>query len=166
MKNLISLKSIAFVILGGTFLLAGTSCKRKGCMKDVPCVENYDPKAKRAGDCLGCSVFGAYNYCPDATENSGNCLFIREVYSDVDSEGWMDVWVADSADNSNVNNLNYEGRISSFPALIPDCEASDSSLTVLRRPGEYYYEVETQTGQLEWGWMIFREEGCRLLDVY
>lgn len=88
-----------------------------------------------------------------------------EFYSDVSSEGWVDVWVADSADNSNVEQLRYTGRISSFPTQIPDCEQSDSSLTVVRPAGEYYYEVETETGKLEWGWVVYREEGCRLLDV-
>lgn len=129
-------------------------------------MDNFDAKAEKEGDCSGCTKFGAYNYCPEADVDNGQCFFIREFYSDVSSEGWIDVWVADSVENSNVEQLVREGRLSSFPSSIPDCEASDSSLTVIRRPGEYYYEVETQTGQLEWGWVLFREGGCRLLDVY
>lgn len=147
-------------------LLTSSSCKRKGCMIDVPCIENYDSKAVKEGDCTGCTVYGAYNYCPEADQNSNRCMFVREFYTEFGNDGWIDVWVADSTDNSSPNLLRYEGKISSFPVNIPDCESSDSTLTVVRRPGEYYYEVETQTGILEWGWVIFREEGCRLLDVY
>jgi len=160
------LNLIGLSILGVMFILNTGACKRKGCMKDVPCVDNYNAKAEREGDCTGCTVFGAYNYCPEADDDNGQCLFVREFYSDVSDQGWIDVWVSDSADNSNISTLNYEGRLSSFPTLIPDCETSDSTLSIIRRPGEYYYEVETETGQLEWGWVIFREEVCRLLDVY
>lgn len=151
-------------VLGMSFMLIAGACKR-GCMKDVPCVDNYDPKAEKEGDCLGCTVFGAYNYCPEADEDNGNCLFVREFYTDVSTEGWVDVWVSDSTDNSNIDQLRYTGRITAFPSQIPDCERSDSSLTVVRPAGEYYYEVETETGKLEWGWVVYREEGCRLLDV-
>ncbi len=98
--------------------------------------------------------------------NSNQCVFVREFYSEFGSDGWIDVWVADSINNSSPNRLRYEGKIAAFPINIPECESSDSTLSVVRRPGEYYYEIETQTGKLEWGWVIFREEGCRLLDVY
>lgn len=147
-------------------ILTSSSCKRTGCKKDVPCVDNFDAKAEKAGDCQGCTVFGAYNYCPEADLNSNRCVFVREFYSEYGTDGWIDVWVADSSNNSAPDRLRYEGKISSFPVRIPECESSDSSLSVVRRPGEYYYEIETQTGILEWGWVIFREEGCRLLDVY
>lgn len=60
-----SLKIKVLIAFGLYVMLVGTSCKR-GCMKDVPCVDNYDPKAEKEGDCLGCTVFGAYNYCPEA----------------------------------------------------------------------------------------------------
>jgi hypothetical protein len=62
--------------------------------------------------------------------------------------------------------LAYEGRIDLFPTNIPDCLSSDSTLTVIRPAGDYYYEIETETGQLLTGVVIYREEGCRLYDVY
>jgi hypothetical protein len=155
------------ILLGllATFLI-GVSCKRTGCRSDVLCVANYDAKAEHDGDCTGCNTFGAFNYCPEATVNNGTCVFTRKFYTEVSTEGWVDVWVADSADNADLNLLNYEGKISNFPLTIPECESSnDSTLTINRFPGEYYYEIETQTGKREWGWVIYREEGCRLLDV-
>ncbi|GAB5538277.1 MAG: hypothetical protein Salg2KO_03800 [Salibacteraceae bacterium] len=153
----------ALIIL---FLALGSSCKRRGCRSDVLCVDNYDPKAERDGDCSGCTVFGAVNYCPEADRDNGLCQFQRKFYTDIKEEGWIDVWVADSAENSNINRLRYEGRINKFPEVIPECESLDSTLTVIRFPGEYYYEIETQTGKRDWGWVLYREEGCRLLDVY
>lgn len=90
----------------------------------------------------------------------------EKFYADNSSDGWIDLWVADSVDNTNVSGIRYEGRITKFPSLIPECEPLDSTLDVTRAPGQYYYEIETQTGVLEWGWVVFREEGCRLQDVY
>jgi len=31
-------------------ILTSSSCKRTGCKKDVPCVDNFDAKAEKAGD--------------------------------------------------------------------------------------------------------------------
>jgi len=160
------IKHILFGLFAVGILLTSYSCKRKGCKKNLECISNYDSKAEKEGDCNGCTVFGAYNYCPEADVNSNQCVFVREFYTEFSNDGWVDVWVADSTDNSSPDLLRYEGKISSFPVDIPECESSDSTLSVIRRPGEYYYEIETQTGILEWGWVIFREEGCRLLDVY
>lgn len=163
MKSTKLLLSLAFSALA---IFTFEACNRTGCMSDVPCVDNFNAKAKKEGNCRGCAVFGAYNYCPEADVDNGQCVFVREFYSDFSEHGWIDVWVADSASNQNLEQLRYEGRIANFPSVIPNCATSDSTLSVVRRPGEYYYEVETETGQLEWGWVIFREEGCRLLDVY
>lgn len=155
--------TLTFTLLVSIALI---SCKRTGCKSDVLCVDNYDPKAEREGDCTGCTIFGAANYCPEATRDIGNCAFIRKFYTDVNTEGWVDVWVSDSMDNADLNHLVYEGRITNFPVNIPECETSrDSTLEIIRYPGEYYYEIETQTGKRDWGWVIYREEGCRLLDI-
>lgn len=154
---------LLFFALG---IVTTTAFKRTGCRSDVLCVDNYDPKAERDGNCSGCTIFGAANYCPEATRDNGTCVFMRKFYTEVSEEGWVDLWVSDSADNANINRLVYEGKITSFPVKIPECESSnDSTLDVTRFPGEYYYEIETQTGKREWGWVIYREEGCRLLDV-
>ena len=153
--------ALSAVIIGLT-----DSCKRTGCTSDVLCVDNYDPKAEKSGDCSGCTTFGAVNYCREATINNGSCIFVRKFYTEKGSDGWIDVWVADSAENAAFERLKYEGRIANFPVSIPECESADSTLAVQRFPGEYYYEIETQTGQRDWGWVIFREEGCRLLDIY
>lgn len=157
-KRVLTLLSLVFMM--------SMSCERRGCRQDALCVDNYDPRAERDGECSGCTVFGAANYCPEATVNNGFCVFDRKFYTEVKSEGWIDVWVADSANNTDVRRLTYEGRINKFPQVIPECESLDSTLTVTRFPGEYYYEIETQTGKREWGWVLYREEGCRLLDVY
>jgi hypothetical protein len=130
------------------------------------CVDNFDAKAEKSGDCSGCTKFGANNYCPEATRDNGECLFTRKFYSDVSADGWIDVWVSTTADSASISNLNYEGKIVHFPTTIPECEILDSTLIVLRKQGEYYYEIETQSGKRDWGWVIYREEGCRLLDVY
>lgn len=161
MKNL-----ILFVALATSAILTISSCTVKGCMEDVECVENYNPRAEKAGDCSGCTVQGAYNYCNIARIESGNCLFIREFYTDNDIDGWVDLWVSDTAFSDDVSFLTYEGRIDLFPTNIPDCLSSDSTLTVLRPAGDYYFEIETETGQLFTGVVIYREEGCRLYDVY
>lgn len=155
------------LLFSALVIIVGSSCKRTGCKSDVLCVDNYDAKAEKSGDCSGCTTFGAANYCPEATVNNGSCIFTRKFYSENSNDGWIDVWVADSANNSNVNHLIYEGRIANFPINIPECESSlDSTLAILRYPGEYYYEIETQTGVIEWGWVVYRAEGCRLLDVH
>lgn len=158
--------SIRVLTLLSLVFMMSISCERRGCRQDVLCVDNYDPRAERDGECSGCTVFGAANYCPEATVNNDFCVFDRKFYTEVKSEGWIDVWVADSANNTDVRRLTYEGRINEFPQVIPECESLDSTLTVTRFPGEYYYEIETQTGKREWGWVLYREEGCRLLDVY
>ncbi len=151
-------------------LIAVTACKRNdvtGCRSDVLCVDNYDAKAEQDGDCTGCTTFGAANYCSEATRDNGSCLFMRKFYTELSEEGWVDVWVSDLADTADLSRLVYEGKISNFPVNIPECESStDSTLGITRFPGEYYYEIETQTGTREWGWVIYREEGCRLLDVF
>ncbi len=155
--------SLLFVVL---IVAPTSSCKRRGCRSNVACVDNYDSRAKRDGDCDGCINFAAHNYCPEATEDNGTCVFERKFYSENGADGWIDIWVSDSVDNSNPNLLRYEGRLTNFPVFIPECDQSDSTMQILRQPGEYYYEIETQTGILSWGWVVYREEGCRLLDVY
>tara|TARA_B110000046_G_scaffold174140_1_gene197559 strand:- start:6206 stop:6688 length:483 start_codon:yes stop_codon:yes gene_type:complete len=157
-KFIFFLFSIAFITI--------TACKPTGCRSDVLCVDNYNEKAERDGECDGCATFGATNYCPEATRNNGTCVFMRKFYTEVSEEGWVDIWVSDSAENADLSRLVYEGKISNFPVNIPDCESStDSTLVITRFPGEYYFEIETQTGKRDWGWVIYREEGCRLLDI-
>lgn len=152
-------------ILALAFIVTFSSCERRGCMKDAACVDNYDPRATKEGDCLGCNIPGAFNYCPEASLNNGQCLFIRQFYANDGTEGWIDVWVSDSAYASDIGFLAYEGRISQFPSGIPDCEQTDSTLMVLRPAGDYYFEVETQSGRLYSGWVVYREEACRLWDL-
>jgi hypothetical protein len=135
-------------------------------MENVACVDNYDKKAVKADDCTGCTKIGAANYCPEADEDNGMCRFTRKLYSDYNTEGWIDVWVSDSTDSASSDDIVYEGRIVHFHTTIPECLEADSTLDVTRPPGQYYYEIETKTGKFEWGTMIFREEGCRLMDIY
>ena len=139
---------------------------RRGCMNDSGCVENYNPNAKKEGNCTGCTENFAFNYCPDADENSGNCVYARDFYTDNSIDGWVDVWVSDSSFTEDVELLSYEGRLELFPVVIPDCYVSDSTLTVARTAGEYYYEIQTQTGILYTGIVLYRGEDCRLFDVY
>lgn len=160
------MKTLYIVPLALLFLFTLDSCKRVGCMANVECVDDYDPKAEKSGDCSGCTDITAANYCSEATVDNNNCMFRREFYSENGTDGWIDIWVADSADVSDDQALVYEGRLTIFPQLIPDCDNGDSTMTIIRLPGEYYYEIETQTGITEWGWAKYREEGCRLLDIY
>lgn len=153
-------------ILLAFFSISLFQCKRVGCMQNVACVDNYDPKAVKSGDCSGCTDIVADNYCSEAQVDNGKCLFKRQFYSDFPDHGWIDVWVADSTKEHPGAHLVYEGKITLFPKNIPECENRDSVLQITRMPGEYYYEVESQTGQLIWGYAVFRREGCRLLDVY
>lgn len=149
-------------ILGATGLDA---CKRAGCRSNVECVDNYDPKAQVDGDCRGCIDIVAANYCPEADVDNKNCTYAREFYSENGADGWIDIWISDSV-NSSTANLVYQGRLTNFPVNIPLCGGSDSTLRIVKLPGEYYYEIETQTGARDWGWALFRQEGCRLLDIY
>lgn len=160
------MKSVKLLVMLIVLFTVFNACKRTGCRQDVLCVDNYDPKAKADGQCSGCTTFGAANYCPEATKDNNLCVFTRKLYSDYSTEGWIDVWVADSTDDALTPKLTYEGRIVHFHTNIPECEEADSTLNINRRPGTYYYEIETKTGKLEWGNMVFREEGCRLMDVY
>ncbi|MBT3648254.1 MAG: hypothetical protein HN542_08455 [Flavobacteriales bacterium] len=160
------MKTLYIAIISAFLIIPFQSCKRVGCMANVDCVDDYDPKAEKAGDCTGCTDITAANYCPEATVDNNNCQFRREFYTNNEGEGWVDVWVADSADVSDDQALVYEGRLTLFPRNIPECENGDSTMTIIRLPGEYYYEIETQTGYTDWGWAKYREEGCRLLDIY
>lgn len=160
-----AMKRLTFLIICAlSFTLF--QCKRVGCMQNIECVDNYDPKAVQAGDCSGCTDIVADNYCNEAQIENGKCLFKRQFYSNFPDHGWIDIWVADSTNEHPRASLVYEGRITLFPKQIPICENGDSVMKVTRAPGEYYYEIETQTGQRGWGNVIFRREGCRLLDVY
>jgi len=160
-------KSLLFSLAAVFSMLYFSSCKRVGCMADTDCVENYDPRAEKAGDCTGCTDPFAATYCLEADVDNGNCLYQRDFYSDNDESGWIDVWVSDSAFTDNPFLLTYVGRIDRFTDGIPECGSlGDTALSVLKRPGEYFYETETQTGQRAWGWVLYREEGCRLLDVW
>ncbi|MDP4965924.1 MAG: hypothetical protein NWQ55_12670 [Salibacteraceae bacterium] len=160
------MKKLIFIAFVLTSIFTFSSCEIEGCMQDQECVDNYNPKAKKDGDCSGCTIEGAYNYCSIARIESGNCKFIREFYTDNNTDGWVDLWVSDTAYSDDPSFLSYQGRLNIFPVNIPDCNSSDSTLTILRPAGEYYYEIETETGKLFSGVVIYREEGCSLLDVY
>src|SRR5688572_15196473 len=96
---------VAFILL--IFIVLG-SCKRRGCMENVACVDNFDKKAVKSGDCSGCTKIGAANYCPEADIDNGQCRFTRKLYSDYSTEGWIDVWVSDSTDTAASEDLVYE----------------------------------------------------------
>jgi len=112
------MKTLYIAIISAFLIIPFQSCKRVGCMANVDCVDDYDPKAEKAGDCTGCTDITAANYCPEATVDNNNCQFRREFYTNNEGEGWVDVWVADSADVSDDQALVYEGRLTLFPRNI------------------------------------------------
>lgn len=159
------MKSSILSLLTLLILLSFSSCRR-GCRVDAECVTNYDSDAKKDGNCTGCRDSQAINFCPEADEDDGSCLFQRRFYTNDTLNGWYDIWVSDSADNPNPVLLRYEGRTSFvYIDSIPDCNLADGLVTVLRPDGEYYYEIESQTGVLSSGWVIYRREGCRLFVI-
>jgi len=147
------------------FILAiavtSTNCRR-GCMQDEACISNYNAKAKKPGTCRGCIDTEAWNYCNVAEQDDGSCVYVRRFFTQDTFQGWYDLWVSDSAFSSNLAHLSFEGRVHFTDEGIPDCETAENTLDVTRPAGEYYYEYETQRGELNSGWVIFREEYCRL----
>ena len=111
----------------------------------------------------GCTDAFAHNFDNTADKDNGSCVYSRTFWDDsIPTGGWIDVWVANI--DTIPEDLIYEGRITINYPTVPGC--NDAGLVFApREPGNYYYEIENDKGNLSNGWLPFRIESCRMFEV-
>ena len=112
----------------------------------------------------GCTNPNAINYNFDAEKDDGSCMFERTFWCNVDTLGWIDVWVSEF--DSLGSKMLYEGKIKAFhPGGAPTCKAS-GTVTATREPGIYEVELENDQGEVQvLSGVNFRDDGCRVYKV-